>query len=263
MHYRAFALALILSAVAACGGGGDDDEEEDDGPDDVDPAGYYLGTVTTAAGTQAADLLVTADSRFMLLAPGVMYATGAGTSNVSSFNASGVALRLPAGATFSGGAPVSGMSFSGSAVERVSVTGNFSGGGLTGSYNFGNYRATTYERASSLAIVAGVYQGVTGVNGTQLITTTDAVLSVSSGGGVTYNDNTGCVGTGTATVPNPARNYYNLTLTLTGCSSTPRNTTYTLLSFMAADPAGNFRVLNTGGQNGATPATFFLFQGAR
>lgn len=261
MSKKPFALMMVCLLVAGCGGGGDEDDE-DEGPDDASAAGFFTGTVTLTGGsTVAGNVLVTEDSRFMLLT-GPMWVIGTGTTSGVALNASGTGYHLPWGtSTFGNGAAIATVSFNGTALERSRLYGSFSGGSSSGSFDFPTYQTAVYERAASTAIAAGVYQLIDAASTpTNLVTNSNAVVIIGSGGVLQLNDVGGCVGNGTLAAPTPSRNYYTWTMTLSACSAAIRNGSYNGLAFLGADPAGVYRVLNLGGGSGTQP---LLFQGAR
>lgn len=207
--YYTFILALSTVLVAACGGG------DNGGNIPVKPLptattpGIYSGSFTSSTAGANGTLvgIVTADgqARFFSTTNGdQFFGTVPTTGTAVTATLTGIAPPNTPWPDLTLSAP---FTLNITATAQTSLTGSYSGGGDQGTFSF-TYQPI-YERASSLAMVAGVYSGSPNDD----LTT----IAIDANGVVTGSDSYGCVYNGTVTVPNSAANYYDVSITATTC----------------------------------------------
>jgi hypothetical protein len=221
---------LLLTAVmaamslSACGGGGGDEEDEDLGPDDASGAGIWLGSYRVDGTTTSLPMrgVVTEEGDYALISfdgtQSYRQFFGTGTTNGNSFSANAVtylnvARSVPA-------------SLQGTVNDRVSINGSFSMNGQSATFTLA-YQSALYERAASLATLAGSYSATNGATGTVI----SAVAEASGAITLTYSQPVGCVLAGTVSVPRGNRNYYRMTGTYNAACA-PRSGPMTALIYM-------------------------------
>ena len=87
-------------------------------------------------------------------------------------------------------------------------TGQYSGGGDTGTFNV--TMSSMWDRPATLATLAGTYTRTTSIGYTM-------TMSIAPDGVITANDTRGCVINGAVTVPDATHNLYQLDTTVTSC----------------------------------------------
>lgn len=244
-------LLLATFSLAACGGGGggsssDDGNNLEPGTTTVDP-GFFMTTITYASGEEP-------DRASTLLSP-----TGEYVTVISDADGTFGELTFRSDDTFSGAG--TNVFFDGGwQSEDGSLEGNVvSPQELIATYTAprGNSELTL-ERAnefSDLGVTLGDLEGIYLMSGG--ISTS---VTINSNGEVTDgSDSTGCVISGTITIPNPAFNIFEVDLTLSNCgeieggaTSAQRNGEYEGLG--AYDPENSELLFS--GTNGKVVALF-------
>jgi hypothetical protein len=206
-------LSLFSVGLAACGGGGDDDEEEE--VEDESAVGLWNGTYRLTGGPTRTFNLIAAPSGQFAGAISPTNATsndwrflvGTGDVAIAQLLASGALYSAPGFLLQNGAATAALAAFSGVVAERVSLTGSFTAGGESGTFNL-NYNGAT-DRPASLSLVQGVYATVN----------SQGTIAITSAGQVTFNSTSGCVGNGTISTISPSLNMYSWSLTISNCAS--------------------------------------------
>lgn len=146
---------------------------------------------------------------FWMTADGRVMAGPVGTT--VPLHAVPVAAHMDQGGAFANGAMHGSMDFTfDSAVAAGALTGHVSGMGDT--YAFRAAMSGMWNRPASLATLSGVYTRST-------VTGYTVTLAIGADGRLSGSDTRGCVLNGLATVPDPGRNLYRLTATVTSCGT--------------------------------------------
>jgi hypothetical protein len=232
--------SLSLAILAGCGGSGGSNAGGPATPvsgGDANPTGLWQGTFTPTDGkSRAFNAVVAPDGQFA----GVVASSGGngrflfGTSDTTSseFNATGTVFVRPGEALLPNGQTSDPITVvDGKVVERVSLTGAYSGGGEAASFVL-TYDGNT-ARGASLAAVAGVY-------GTYPPpppgTAFDAVLT-ANGDQLTLATSAGCNGAGTIAVFDATLNIYRWSLRIAPCNGAPEISVAGLAT-LTDDPRG-------------------------
>jgi hypothetical protein len=213
--------AAAASILSACGGG------SSSAPTAATPAspgaappgataqsatGVWEGTITSQATGQVSPMLGMVDAAgasFWMTADGRVMAGPVGTTVPQ--HAVPVAAHMDQGGAFANGAMHGPMELAfDSAVAAGALTGHVSGMGDT--YAFRAAMSGMWNRPSSLATLAGVYTRST-------VTGYTVTLAIGADGRLSGSDTRGCVLNGLATAPDPGRNLYRLTATVTSCGT--------------------------------------------
>jgi hypothetical protein len=206
MRYLTILTTLIL---AACGGGGGGSGGSTVAPP---PVNQSVGGVWEGTDSDGDDIvgLVTEDGAFHFIDP---FGQGFGTASVSNGNEVSATYTYVAdlGTTFSDGSTSASCTFTGTVVERqsltvnsecTSTTGNTSQVSVTLAYN------ALYNRSANLATIEGLYDDL------------GDVLSIDSAGLLFEQDATdGCVLNGQVSVVDPAFNAYEVEFLVEGCNA--------------------------------------------
>jgi hypothetical protein len=218
--------ACIASILSACGGG------SSSAPTAVMPAspgaappgaaspgattqsatGVWEGTITSQATGQVTPMLGMVDAAgasLWMTADGRVMAGPIGTTMPQG--AVPVTAHMDQGGAFANGSLHGSMEFAfDSAVTAGALAGHVSGMGDT--YTFRTAMSGMWSRPASLATLAGVYTRST-VSGYTI------TLAIGADGRLSGNDTRGCVLNGLAIVPDPSRNLYRLTASVTSCGT--------------------------------------------
>jgi hypothetical protein len=173
--------------------------------------GVWEGTITSQATGQVAPMLGMVDAAgasLWITADGRVMAGPLGTTMPQG--AVQVAAHMDQGGAFANGSLHGSMHFSFESVAAGALAGHVSGMGDT--YAFRAAMSGMWNRPASLAALAGVYTRATGTGYT-------VTLAIGADGRLSGSDTRGCVLNGLATVPDPARNLYRLTATVTSCGT--------------------------------------------
>ncbi len=175
-------------------------------------SGTYSGLVRPNGSQQGVQVVAILDQsgRAALLGSGqsILY--------LGTYTTSGNSLALQAqaiaalGYTFPNGSTTQAFNGSGNFVDGDFVLGNY-----TSPVDAGIYTGTAtpgYRRGASLAAIAGRYTGVVRIS-------RSLTLQVSATGVISGSDNGGCQYAGTISVPDPQWNVYNVSITLSACST--------------------------------------------
>jgi hypothetical protein len=209
---RAVLAAMVAVALASCGGGGDDEDEGFEEDDDASGAGIWVGTFRIDGQADSAPMvgIVAEEGDFILVANGAgtedrMF-FGTGTTNGNSFSANALSYNLV-------NMSKTPSTLSGTVNDGVSLNGSYSFSGQSATYSL-QFRSQ-YNRAASLATVAGVYS--LAPNPANLVVT----VTINSNGTLTMDASqpAGCTMNGTVTVPHANRNYYRWSGTYTTCGA--------------------------------------------
>ena len=203
---RTVAMLLTGFILGSCGGGGGGGPTIV--PTDASPGGIWSGTDSTS-GLAVTGLVTEAGEFHVIRSDNVQYF---GTMSVSRNNVSGNFTGVtPVGSVFPGGSTTGTGTISGTVQERVSAslaTSFRPAGGATSTSNLLLTFSSLYNRASSLATIAGNY----------LDPTTNAIINVNSNGVVFSQDAvTGCVITGTISIINAMFNAYRVQYSFASC----------------------------------------------
>lgn len=210
---RALALACVfaLGLAAGCGGGSSGAGGSDaPPPTNATTAGVYKGTITSTATGQSTQVVglvgengqttwMSTDGRVW---DGVMPMTG------THFDVSLMG-HMYAGSTFPDGSHA-GMWTMNVDHSTGKMSGHFAGTGDAGQFSL--MLNSMWNRPASLQTLAGVYTRSTW-SGYSM------TLSVGSDGQLAAADSRGCAINGTVTVPDPTRNLYAISATVTSCGA--------------------------------------------
>jgi hypothetical protein len=223
--------ASVASILAACGGG-----SSSSAPTPAAPAspgaptpgaptpgattpgattqsavGVWEGTITSQATGQVSPMLGMVDAAgasLWITADGRVMAGPLGTTMPQG--AFQVAAHMDQGGAFANGSLHGSMNFTFDPVAAGALAGHVSGMGDT--YAFRAAMSGMWNRPASLATLAGVYTRATATGYT-------VTLAIAADGRLSGSDTRGCVLNGLATVPDPGRNLYRLTATVTSCGA--------------------------------------------
>jgi hypothetical protein len=149
-----------------------------------------------------------AGASFWLTADGRVMSGPVGTT--MPLNAVQVAAHMDQGGAFANGSMHGAMNFAFDSMTAGALAGHVSGMGDT--YSFRAEMSGMWDRPASLATLAGVYTRST-------VTGYTITLAIGADGRLSGSDTRGCVFSGFATVPDPGRNLYRLTATVTSCGT--------------------------------------------
>jgi hypothetical protein len=201
------ALCLTMSLLA-CGGGGGSTTAPMPTPN-ASPGGIWMGT-ESVSGLSDEGIVDEAGQFHFIRSDGVQYVgTATTTGNSISANFDGYA---PINTAFGDGSTHGTGTLSGTIVARtsISVTIQFeTDAGTSSSQTLALTFSSLYDVASSLATISGNYTDPS----------TGDVISVSSGGDVSWQDAaSGCVGNGTVSIINASYNAYGVQFTYSNCT---------------------------------------------
>ena len=203
---------ISLGTLAACGGGGSSDPAQNPPVPDAAVGGLWAGTVTDNVFNEPQFFLgvSTDDGRFRFLSADTLgQFVGTFDASGTSLSGSGVGIA-PVGSTWLDDSTTIDIAFTGTISERVSMSGNWSGGtGETGTFSFA-YDGI-YERGSSLSTVAGSWVSLDEFNNPV------GSITIDAEGRMDAQDAAGCLYSGDVSIINPSYNAYNLSLTVTSC----------------------------------------------
>ncbi len=198
-------LFLLALAISACGG------SDGAGPNqppvtNVSPGGIWSGLDSSGRDIVA---LITEAGRFHFINDDL--SQGSGTLTVTNGNHIDGSFQLVTllGFTFVDGTTSADCTFSGTVVERQTITASVdctTTAGLRTQVTATLAYEALYDRDSSLALVSGNYQGV------------QEVLNIAADGAMFSQDaGTGCVVNGQITIINAAYNAYDVEFTYSNC----------------------------------------------
>lgn len=219
MKIRTFAVAPILAAglvLVACSGGGSGDGSSTAGPGPVTPtkdstAGVWKGSLSSTATGQTVPVVALTgnDGHTAWMAADGRVWHGEMPLSGDQFNST-LTGHMHDGAYFPDGTRHGVATMSVQHHAAGSIDGVHAGHGDSGS--FAMTMSPMWERTASLAAVAGVYTRTTS-NGYAMTMTIDAL------GQMTGSDSTGCVFSGTVTVPDPLHNLYGIDANVSSCGA--------------------------------------------
>lgn len=173
--------------------------------------GVWEGTITSQATGQVSPMLGMVDAAgasLWITADGRVMAGPIGTTMPQG--AVQVVAHMDQGGAFANGSMHGSMNFTFDSVAAGALAGHVSGMGDT--YAFRAAMSGMWNRPASLATLAGVYTRATATGYT-------VTLAIATDGRLSGSDTRGCVLNGLATVPDPGRNLYRLTATVTSCGA--------------------------------------------
>ncbi len=235
------ALFLLVDFLSlfSCGGGGSGSHSSSTAqPQSVSQSasGIWTGNVLSPkfGNTSVTGIVSQTDEVFFISEQGAQH-HGQVTVSGSSFSGS-LTSYAPIGFRFPDGSSVTTTTVSGTVTTKSSLTGNYNGGGDSGTFSL-SY-SSLYDRQSSLALVAGNWRAIDG----------SATFSFSSSGQITGSDVDGCTYTGQISVINQNFNAYKVTVTIAACGSF--NGSYSGLAALSDTSASNDTL--TGGVSNST-----------
>lgn len=199
-------LVLLMLLVSACGGGGSSTDLNQPPVTNESPGGIWSGLDSSGRDIIA---IVTETGRFHFINEDL--SQGSGTLTMSNGNqlSGSFLLVTQLGFTFPDGTTSANCSFTGTVIERQTVTAAVDCTTTAGLQN--QVTATLayedlYDRDSSLALISGNYQGV------------QEVFNVAADGTIfSQNAGTSCVINGQVTIINSAFNAYDVEFTYSNC----------------------------------------------
>ncbi len=230
-----FIAAIMMIAVSSCGGGGGGGATPPPPPPaNVSPGGLWIGVDSNGGDIVA---IVTETGRFHFLTLDDL-SQGSGIISVSNVNnlSGDFQLVTQLGFVFADGTTLANCTLSGTVTERqtmtVTVNCTTTAGLQSQSTATLNYDAS-YDRDSSLAAIAGNYQGIS------------AVLNITGDGTIFSQDAaTGCVVNGQVGIIDAAFNAYDFGFTYNNCLGQEAILNGSTFSGIAAlDNTGNPEVL--------------------
>lgn len=218
------ACAAVTLLVCGCGGGGGSAAPSAPPPVNVSPGGFWSGVDATGGEILA---VVTETGRFHLLTLDDM-SQGSGIMSVSNGNNISGSFQLVTqlGFMFQDGTTLANCTLSGTVAERqtMTVTANCTTtAGLQEQATATLSYDATYERDSSLATIAGNFQGI------------NDVLNIAGDGTIFGQDPVlGCVVNGQVSIINSAFNAYDFEFTYRNCLGQAANLNGSSFSGIAA-----------------------------
>jgi len=206
---------VSLAALAACGGGGGSSEPvSTPAPPDAAIGGIWFGT-TTDSVTNDPQFFIgvsTDDGRFRFLSADTLgQFVGTFDANETSLTGSGVGVA-PFGSTWLDDSTTIDIDLTGTISERLSMSGNWSGGtGETGTFSFAY--DSLYERGSSLETVTGSWVSL------DEFSNPVGSITIDSAGRMDAQDAAGCLYSGDVSIINASYNAYDLDLTVSSCGA--------------------------------------------
>ena len=202
-----FIAAIMMIAVSSCGGGGGGGGVAPSSPANVSPGGIWIGVDSNGGDIVA---IVTETGRFHFLTLDDL-SQGSGIISVSNVNnlSGNFQLVTQLGFVFPDGTTLANCTLSGTVTERqtITVTVNCTTtAGLQQQNTATLSYDATYDLDSSLARIAGNFQGI------------NAVLNIAGDGTIFAQDAvTGCVINGQVGIIDAAFNAYDLGFTYNNC----------------------------------------------
>lgn len=205
-----FSLLLLFGVIIpACGGGGGSSSSPSAAPATQSISGIWIGTFTSkVTGTQEHITALISESNTARFASVTSLAQYSGLLSVTgnSFSAQLIACSPP-GSLFRDGSFVGVVTITGTFAPQGTMSGTYSGVGDSGTVSL-TY-STLYERPSTPAAVAGIWEGT--LSG---FATTLSIDPTGSIGGVSTS---GCSYNGIIRIINPSYNAYSVDLVITDC----------------------------------------------
>jgi len=199
-------LMFLMLAVSGCGGGSGGAGPSPPPVTNASPGGIWSGPDSSGRDVIA---LITETGRFHFINEDL--SQGSGVLSVTGGNQINGTFQLVTqlGYTFVDGTTSANCSFTGSVVERQTITGSVNcttTAGLQTQVTATLAYEALYDRDSSLAMVSGNYQAV------------QEVLNIAADGTVfSQNAGTACVVNGQVTIINAAYNAYDVSFTYSNC----------------------------------------------
>jgi hypothetical protein len=199
-------LLLLMVAISACGGGNGSAGPSQPPAANVSPGGIWSGLDSSGSDIIA---LITEAGRFHFINEDL--SQGSGVLSVTNGNRISGTFQLVTqlGSTFIDGTTSANCTFTGSVVERQTITATVNcttTAGLQTQVTATLAYEALYDRDSSLALVSGNYQAV------------QEVLNVAGDGTMfSQNAGTGCVVNGQISIINAAYNAYDVSFTYSNC----------------------------------------------
>jgi hypothetical protein len=260
---RALAVSLALAALAGCGHGGDSGNGVPPGVSgDGNATGLWQGTVTTADGlNRGFSVIVAPSGEFtgVIASSGTngRFLLGTVATTLSAFSASGTVFAQAGEALLPDGQLSDALTVSGgTVVTRISLTGDYSGGGESASFSL-TYDGGATARGASLTAVAGVYSAYPPTPGG----VPSATLAIS-GDAVTFATDGGCNGAGTIAVIDPTLNIYSWSMLIGPCPGAAAFTVSGLATLTDSPRGGNANLIALYGAT-AEHDQSFVFRAAK
>ena len=251
---RFLLVGVAVGVLTACGGASTGGSRAPNPTGDVDAAGLWQGTFTSDDGaSRGFGVIVAPDGRFagIVASSGTngRLVIGTGDTTLSLFSATGTVFAQAGQALLPNGQASDPLTVSsGNVVEHTSLTGDYSGGGETGSFVLGYDGATSL--GASLAAIGGVYSiyppSVGAVGAT--LTIDGEVLAFATDGG--------CNGAGTITVIDPALNMYAWSMQISTCTGVPDHTLAGLATLSDNPRGGSANLISLYGATAARDLSF-------
>lgn len=209
-------VVIAATFLAGCGGGGGGGGDGGGGDDGVffSAGGIWEGTITPSGATAKIFRgLVTEDGDFGVVVSNQVgfLAIGQGdTQGNDRFQATATAFAS-SGSTFPDGSTRTTATFQGSFITGSRLTGTYSAGGETGSFDL-RYQSL-YDRLPSLATLSGVWT-LGQPAGAPPVT-----MSINSNGELVLSTSSGCTANGRFTIVDPDFNAYVSTSTFGNCGA--------------------------------------------
>jgi hypothetical protein len=235
MKGKTLFLFLLVSCliISSCGSGGGGNSSPSPNSSTQSIAGIWIGTFTSSVTNSTYNVTGLIDESYNARfadPDNLLQYSGVVSINGNSFSSTATAYA-PSGYTFPDDSQVGTVNISGSFSEKTSINGTYTGVGDTGVF-FLNYSAL-YERASSLALVAGTWSGtVLGYTNT---------ITVDSSGNVSGDSSSGCTYTGNVGIVDSSYNAYNVTLNINNCGT--QNGSYSGLAALTDTVSANDTIL--------------------
>lgn len=229
--------ALYTLVITACGGGSSSPAPPVATPPTPPPVekfgGFFFGElfIDQAMASEVCAALVTEDGqfRFLCVFTDLQFA-GMSSRDGNTLTGSGLAYSTLG---FLDGNTVTDLSVDATLVNGTSLTGTWStAAGDAGSFDM-SYDAD-YERPSSLALLAGVWQA------TDEFGSPDAIFTIDELGAFVASNNAGCMSIGSFLVLDSRYNLYQMSSTIMGC---PIAGDYSGLALVTDDVAVNDAIL--------------------
>lgn len=221
-RYLALAVSLSVFLLPGCGGSGGGSPAAPPPPPPPPVAvpfgGLWFGTVTYDGSPTVEEAIgfVTEDGQFRFLAlddvtEDMTLFAGIHSVDNGSIAGSGTGLTPPGMSTWLDGSTVTGITTTGTLAPQFSFIGEwFADAGDTGSFEF--FYDAEYERASSLALLAGVWTGFDDLGNPS------ATFTIESNGMFTAQNTFGCTTAGEFLISDSAYNIYLVVSTISNCA---------------------------------------------
>ncbi len=251
--HRLLLVGAAVGVLSACGGGGgSSDPPRPTG--DANAAGLWQGTFTADDGaTRGFGVIVAPDGQFagIVASSGIngRLVIGTGDTTQNAFSATGTVFAQAGQAVLPNGQASDPLTLSsGSVVELSSLTGDYAGGGESGSFVLGYDGATSL--GASLTAIGGVYSIYPPSAGA-----VSATLSID-GNVLAFATDGGCNGAGTITIIDPALNMYSWSMLISTCSGVPDHTLSGLATLSDNPRGGNANLISLYGATAARDLSF-------